>query len=74
MSIRIGIIGAGGMANYHIPGVRQGGAKVVAIADIAVANAQKVADKFGIAKVYSDAAEMIAKEQLDAVCVITRPS
>lgn len=71
MSIRIGIIGAGGMANYHIPGVRQGGAKVVAIADIAVANAQKVADKFGIAKVYSDAAEMIAKEQLDAVCVIT---
>ena len=33
MSINVGVIGAGGMAQYHIVGFRQAGAEVVAIAD-----------------------------------------
>jgi predicted dehydrogenase len=34
MAMKIGIIGAGGMASYHIPGFRSAGAEVVAIADM----------------------------------------
>lgn len=71
MSIKIGIIGAGGMANYHIPGFQSAGACVSAIADVNKDAAAKMAEKFGIPAVYGDVAEMLAKEELDAVSVIT---
>lgn len=71
MSLRIGIIGAGGMANYHIPGFQSAGAEVVAIADVCKAAAQKMADKFGIPTVYDDVAGMLKTGKLDAVSVIT---
>lgn len=71
MAIQVGIIGAGGMSNYHIPGFKAGGAKVVAIADPNAAAAKATAEKFGIPKVYSDVAEMIRCERLDAASVIT---
>ncbi len=71
MSIKIGIIGAGGMANQHIPGFLSGGAEVVAIADVNKAAAQRVADKFSLPKVYDNIAKMLKVEKLDAVSVIT---
>ena len=71
MSIRIGIIGAGGMTNYHIPGFIAGGAEVVAISDVSLAAAQRVAGKFGIASAYDSVAKMLKAEKLDAVSVIT---
>ena len=71
MSIRIGIIGAGGMTNYHIPGFIAGGADVVAISDVSLAAAQRVAGKFGIASTYDSVAKMLKAEKLDAVSVIT---
>ena len=43
MAIRVGIVGAGGMAAYHIPGFRAGGAKVVAIADVSREAAERAA-------------------------------
>ena len=48
MSTRIGIIGAGGMANYHIPGFRAAGAEVVAIADVNRDAAGRTAAKHNI--------------------------
>ena len=36
MATKIGIIGAGGMARYHIDGFRKAGAEVVAMADVSV--------------------------------------
>jgi len=71
MSIRIGIIGAGGMANYHIPGFIAGGAEVVAIADVNQVAAKRVADKYNIPAIYSSVAKMIKSAKLDAVSVIT---
>ena len=71
MSIKIGIVGAGGMANQHIPGFLSGGAEVVAIADVNKAAAQRVADTFSISKVYDNIAKMLKAEKLDAVSVIT---
>ena len=34
MSLKIGIIGAGGMLQYHAPGFKAGGAEIVAICDM----------------------------------------
>ena len=70
-NIRIGIIGAGGMTAYHIPGFRNAGAEVVAVADPNAAAAAACAAKQGIAAVYASADEMLAREPLDAVSVIT---
>ncbi|HTL66316.1 MAG TPA: Gfo/Idh/MocA family oxidoreductase [Lacunisphaera sp.] len=70
MSIKIGIIGAGGMANYHIPGFRQAGAEVVALCDVSEVAARRAADKHGIAKIFTEVAELLRSPGLDAVSVI----
>jgi predicted dehydrogenase len=71
MSIKIGIIGAGGMANYHITGFRQAGAEIVAMADVNKAAAEKTAAQHGIARVFGDVAEMFRSvADLDAVSII----
>lgn len=69
--IRIGIVGAGGMADYHIPGFRTAGAEVAAIADPNAAAAERCAKKYGVAKTYSSCEEMLAQERLDAISVVT---
>ncbi len=69
--LRVGVVGAGGMASYHIQGFRQAGADVVAMADQNKQRAQEAADGFGIGKTYGSLAEMISSEKLDAVSVIT---
>ena len=71
MSMKIGIIGAGGMANYHIPGFRAAGAEVVAIADVNGDAAARTAAKHNIPTVYNSVARMLSREKLDAVSIIT---
>lgn len=70
MATKIGIIGAGGMVNYHLKGFLKAGAEIVAIADVNQAAAQKVADANSIGKVYGDVAELLANPNVDAVSVI----
>src|SRR4030095_44932 len=71
MSIKIGIIGAGGMAAYHTTGFRQAGADIVALADVNQAAADKSAAQYGIKRVFSDVAEMLRTiPELDAVSII----
>ena len=70
MSTKVGIIGAGGMVRYHIAGFQDAGAEIVAIADVAVEAAQKVADENNIANVYDDIAKMLAEADIDAVSII----
>jgi len=69
--MKIGIIGAGGMSGYHTEGFRAAGAEVAAMADVSLAAADKTAKRLGIAKTYGSVEDMLAKEQLDAVSVIT---
>lgn len=66
---RIGLIGAGWVTQHHLAGWQAlaGRARVVAIADPARDKAQARADAFGIARVYEDAASMLADGGLDAV-------
>jgi len=71
MSIKIGIIGAGGMAAFHTTGFRQAGADIVALCDVSEAAAKKAAAKYGIARTFTSVAAMLrALPELDAVSVI----
>lgn len=68
---KLAIIGAGGMAAYHINGFRAGGAEVVAIADVNAEAAAKTAAQYGIGKSFGDVAEMFAAmPELDGVSII----
>lgn len=72
MSIKVGIVGAGGMVNYHAPGFLSAGAEIIAIADLNRASAEKVGAKYGIKNIYGDLAEMLAKSpEIEAVTIIT---
>ncbi|NLL82658.1 MAG: Gfo/Idh/MocA family oxidoreductase [Lentisphaerae bacterium] len=70
MAVKIGIIGAGGMADYHIPGFQAEGAEIVAIADVNEAAAKRVAAKYGVKTTYSKVADLL-KSDVDAVSIIT---
>jgi len=70
MAVRIGIIGAGGMANYHIPGFQAEGAEVTAVADVNEDAARRVASKYGIPVTFAKVGELL-KTDIDAVSVIT---
>ncbi len=67
-----GIIGAGGITDYHINGYRAAGAEVKAIADPAADRARERAKKHGISAVYSSYQEMLDKQRdisLVSICV-----
>ena len=70
--MKIAIVGAGGMAYYHLKGFRAAGAEVVAIADMNKEKAGEYARENNIPHVYGSLTEMIQNEkELDAVSIIT---
>ena len=72
MSKKIGIIGAGGMLQYHAAGFRAGGAELVAICDMNEQAAQKAAKEYDVSHVFSDSAKMLSElSELDAISIIT---
>jgi predicted dehydrogenase len=74
-SINIGIIGAGFARTTQIPGFRAcEGARVVAIASGHRENAEKAAREFGIEHVAGDWREVVAREDVDLVSIVTPPS
>jgi predicted dehydrogenase len=67
-TLRVGLIGAGMISHHHLTGwskLQQ--AKVVAVCDPDRGRAEDRAGTFGIPAVYADAADMLARERLDAV-------
>ena len=73
--IRVGLIGAGYIVQQHIPAWQATpDAELVAVCDLDREKAEARAEQFGIAKVYTDVAEMLDAEKLDAVDIATRPS
>ncbi len=71
MAIKVGVIGAGGMLQYHAAGFRRAGAEIVAVADPAPAAAATACEKWGIANAYESVETMLAEcKQLDAVSII----
>jgi predicted dehydrogenase len=69
----IGIIGVGFGAQVHVPAFRSEGWDVAAICSRSREKAQKAADEAGIASVYSDPMELIRRDDLAAIAIITPP-
>lgn len=70
--LKVGIIGAGGIAkDVHIPNYLACGSKVeiVAIADVVAERAQEVADGYEIPHAFGSYEEMLEKVKLDAVSI-----
>jgi predicted dehydrogenase len=70
---RIGIIGTGWWATEaHIPGVLEyPDAELVAICDTDPARLQTAAQAYGVEQTYSDFHEMVRREELDGVIIVT---
>jgi predicted dehydrogenase len=72
--LRFGIIGCGFWAQTQLHAWQEIDAvELVAVCDIDAAKAEQTASEFGVSKVYSTAEEMLAKESLDFVDIITTP-
>lgn len=70
--LKIGMVGAGNIANTHLDAYRRlENVEIAAICDINAERLKETADLFAIPKRYATEAEMLANEQLDAadVCV-----
>lgn len=69
-TIKIGIVGAGQIGKAHVEEYMDiPGAELVAICDINLEEARRVAVKYGIPSVYADYREMLRQEELAAVDV-----
>ncbi len=70
--MKIGIIGAGGMADYHISGFEKAGAKIIAVTSRTIESAKRLGEKYSIKSVYSNVDEMLQNHtDMDAVSIIT---
>jgi predicted dehydrogenase len=72
--LRIGVIGAGGIAQFaHLPGYASmpDQCEVVAICDVNPETAKTASEKFGISRVLSDYHELLGDKEIDAVSITT---
>ncbi len=69
--VRVGLIGAGRMGSFHAENLAQRvpGATLAAIADPQPGAAQKLAEKLGIDKAYSDLQALLNDADIDAVAI-----
>jgi UDP-N-acetyl-2-amino-2-deoxyglucuronate dehydrogenase len=70
-ALRIGLIGAGSIAAYHIDGTRAAGDQVHAIAAGSKLSAKQAALRFGIPHACTSWQELLARDDLDAVIIAT---
>jgi len=70
--IKIGIVGTGGMANAHAQAYAAiRGCKVVAACDVIPEAVEAFAEKYAIPQVYTDADDLLARADCDAVSNVT---
>jgi len=73
--VKIGVIGAGGIANgIHLPALKEiRNCEVAAVCDLRVERARATAEKFNIPAHYALSHEMIKNENLDGVVCLVEP-
>lgn len=70
--LRCGMIGAGFWARFQLPGWHEtGGVECAAVYNRTKSRAEWLAQRFGIPRVYDDAEEMLRREELDFVDIVT---
>jgi len=72
-SIRLGVVGAGAIAQVaHIPVLsKMRGAELVAVCDNDRPKARALADRFGVRDVFTDIEDLLELDELDAVVIAT---
>ena len=66
--IKVGVIGMGFIGATHIDTLRRiGGVEVVAVADVFLASAQRIAEQYGIPKAYGNVDELINDPEVQVV-------
>ncbi|MDF2721981.1 MAG: oxidoreductase domain protein [Paenibacillus sp.] len=74
MTVNIGFIGTGGIANHHIKNLSAiEGANIIAFCDVQLNRAEDAAAKFNDARAYTSATDMLDDRKLDAVYVCLPP-
>ncbi len=75
MTLRIGLIGAGAnTASQHIPGFRKvAGVEVTAVVNRSRESSQRIADQFGLTRIFDTPEAMCADPDIDAICIGTWP-
>lgn len=70
MTVRIGVVGPGGIGRAHIQRITHDltGGRIAGVTDLDPENAARVADSVG-AKVYASSAELVESDDIDAVLV-----
>ena len=67
-TIKVGLIGTGYIGVVHLEMLRRlGGVEVVAVADPNEDLARRTAERFGVPKIYTDAASLIADREIEVV-------
>ncbi len=69
--VRVGVIGAGSISDYHIRGLQAAGADVVALFSRNEYKARTQAARYGIPNVMTDYRRLLAREDVDAVVIAT---
>jgi predicted dehydrogenase len=70
---RVGVVGAGSFATGTlIPGIKEAGFELAAIASAAGLSAESARRQFGFEEAHSSAAELIGRDDLDLVAIATR--
>lgn len=73
-TLNVGIIGCGRIAEHHLRFVaRTQGARLAALSDPVLPNAERFAEMYGIGQVYSSYLEMLDATPLDVVHILTPP-
>src|SRR4051794_24521737 len=75
MGLRLAVIGAGWASTLHLEGFKAcEDVEAVAIASRTRSKAEEVAGRYGIAQVFDDPREMLARARPDIVAIATPPS
>jgi predicted dehydrogenase len=70
--LKFAVLGTGFWSHYQIPAwFEVGGVELVAVYNRTVSKAEKVAEKFGVPRVYGNPEELLQKEELDFIDIIT---
>jgi len=73
-NLRVGVVGGGGAAYWHMSSMRKiGNIEVAAICDENEARARRAAKAFHIKSAYADLSEMLVKEKMDVVDICAPP-
>lgn len=72
-SLKVGIVGCGGIAKAHLNGWRKNGVEIVAVTDVSPEAAKTFVETAGCGKVFSDANAMLQSGEVDTISICTPP-